>query len=313
MNNVIAITVTFNRSHTLINTITALLNQNYNNLNKIIIVDNCSDYGHKEKINEISKLSDKIEVINLEENLGGAGGFYFGMKYAMDKYNPDWYWIMDDDAYPRENCLEKLMDNSESDNIGFICPMIWGVTKKQYQIYHHKNISLDLVDDLCVIDNIESIKERINVQANAFVGPLISKKAVERYGYPDKELFIYGDDTEYTYRISREMDGFLVRDAIIDHEDLLKENIRSNSSLWFKEYYNLRNRILLINQYSTSFEKRIFSSFKMIFIGMRSILAAFIKREYKGNRLKRAKVFSKAIIDGIMNKKGKRVTIETFK
>lgn len=313
MNNVIAITVTFNRSHTLINTITALLNQNYNNLNKIIIVDNCSDYVHKEKINEISKLSDKIEVINLEENFGGAGGFYFGMKYAMDKYNPDWYWIMDDDAYPRENCLKELMDNSESDNIGFICPMIWGVTKKQYQLYHHKNISLDLVDDLCVIDNIESIKERIHVQANAFVGPLISKKAVERYGYPDKELFIYGDDTEYTYRISREMYGFLVRDAIIDHEDLFKNNIRSNSSLWFKEYYNLRNRILLINQYSTSFEKRIFSSLKMIFIGMRSILAAFIKREYKGNRLKRARVFSKAIIDGIMNKKGKRVTIETFK
>lgn len=45
------------------------------------------------------------------------------------KLAPDWYWLMDDDAYPRKDCLETLLDTGkELPDAGGLCPLSTGST-----------------------------------------------------------------------------------------------------------------------------------------------------------------------------------------
>lgn len=44
-------------------------------------------------------------MITLPENMGGAGGFHEGIKYAFE-HGFDYIWLMDDDGFPAETCLE---------------------------------------------------------------------------------------------------------------------------------------------------------------------------------------------------------------
>lgn len=305
--DVIAITVTYNRIDKLINTVKSLENQE-KEVDKIIIVDNCSNEKNKEGLRIIEKNSDKIEVIWLEENLGGAGGFYIGMEHALEKYDPNWYWIMDDDAYPTNNCLFELMKYKEKlKDIGFLAPAIYGIDNKKYQMYHHKLLSKYKVNDITAVDDYNSLKEITNIEANAFVGPIFPRNVIKELGLPDKDLFIYGDDTEYTYRITRKYKGYLIKNAIINHQDPPYVGKVVAPSAWWKEYYMFRNRFLFVNKFEKNlFNKSIAKIYLILHLAKR-ILATMIKNHYKNYRKIRVNILSKAILDGINNKSGKTI------
>ena len=342
-----AITVTFNRTVTLKKCIAALLAQS-RPVDDIIIVDNHSKPEERAILDELAASNKRIHLHVLSDNMGGAGGFEAGMRLAVDKYPADWYWIMDDDAYPRTDCLEKLLEardaltrkktepnnftkpeikhdnnvnSSENDvqaskiryscsenEIGFLAPLIYGVDLKKYQLYHHKKLcGIALVSNPIV--NTNKDLEKINpVEANAFVGPLISKEAVQKVGIADGSLFIYGDDTEYTYRVTRHFSGFMIRDAVIDHQDppLIGDNYLEPKG-WWKEYYSNRNWMLLVNEFSENIFKRICAKLIVGSKIIRYMIAAAIKPKYAGYRTIRIQLLVLALNDGLKNRHGKSV------
>lgn len=303
---IVAITVTFNSSKFVVRAIDALLRQK-KEIDHIVIVDNNSVAEDKEYIKEYIKNIPKISLLILEENLGGGGGFQAGMKYAREKFDPDWFWLMDDDAFPREDCLEQLLKHGNAnENIGCLVPLIWGVDKKKYQLYHHKRESKFLTRDIQMINSIDDIQEKKEIESSAFVGPLISRRAVEKVGIADGSLFIYGDDLEYIYRISRQFKVYLIKSAVINHQDILMQGNIVNPKIWWKDYYQYRNRIFFICKYARGVQKTIgVLGFSCILL--KKVLGCLIKREYKGYRLERTKILNQAWIDGIKNHRGKTV------
>lgn len=311
--SVIAITVTYNRFNTLKSTIECLNNQKGKHVDKILIVDNGSSKHIIEKLIELEKKYPKVEILYLNENLGGAGGFQMGMKYVLDKYNPDWYWIMDDDAYPRENCLANLIDASQRlNNIGFLAPIIWGVSKKKYQLYHHKMLSKYKIKDLTKELNESNLVDVTEIEANAFVGPLFPKNVVHDLGIPNGGLFIYGDDTEYTYRVSRKYKGYLIKGAVIEHEDPpIKSNI-AEPSVWWKEYYKYRNRIFFIREFSESTMKCLLAEIYFALYLLKEIIKTLLQSRYKGFKVIRIKLLLKSIFHGINGNYGKTLDPDKY-
>lgn len=308
---VVAVTVTYNSSDLLKRCVDALLMQTYI-IDKIIIVDNNSSAEHKEQIESIVKEAETVEAIFMDENLGGAGGFEKGMRYAAQNYDADWYWIMDDDAFPTENCLEKLLKHSDLPDIGCLTPLIYGVDNQAFQLYHHKKIIKFSSTDKTIYKQYEKVPEVSKIEANAFVGPLISKVAVNKIGFPDGGLFIYGDDTEYTHRIfCNGLNVYLIKEAVINHRDVLLAN-SNNYKAWWKAYYMFRNRVMFVDEFNkTSLGKFMGKMFVKSRLFKMSVKARLRRMPKKYKKL-RIKMLKQAYADGKKGISGKTIDPVVF-
>jgi len=181
MDKVIAVIVTYNRQQLLSNCITALKNQT-RKLDGILVINN----GSTDETAAWLKKQKTIEHIS-QENLGSAGGFYTGIKTAFENgYN--WIWLMDDDGYPKEDALEKLLEDDREELLLRNCAVIDTKDKKSFVWRTLQYKTIDEVKDK-VIQNI----------AHPFNGTLLHRRIIERVGFPNPRLFLWGDETEYYY------------------------------------------------------------------------------------------------------------------
>lgn len=110
MNKYAEVIVTYNRKKLLKENIEALLNQTFKD-HDILIVDNNSNDGTKEMVAEIQ--DKRIKYYNTGKNLGGAGGFAFGLRKAIE-LGYLYAWIMDDDSIPEKEALQSLVDKGQA-------------------------------------------------------------------------------------------------------------------------------------------------------------------------------------------------------
>lgn len=192
--------VTFNRLNYLKNAFRAVVNQT-RPPDLIIIVDNCSIDGTSEWLLEMAGKRSDVMVLTMDTNYGGAGGFHYGIDAAW-RWGADWIWTMDDDCQPAPDALEQLirgMDVHDSDSgslIGFLASRVnWKDGR-----CHEMNVP----GIACGTDRRQFSAHRkpVKILYSSFVSILIHRSAVERVGLPIKEFFIYGDDVEYTKRIT---------------------------------------------------------------------------------------------------------------
>ncbi len=211
---VMAIVVTYNRKELLKECINALISQNYRNC-EILIIDNASTDGTKELIDKEFN-NNKIHYKNTGSNLGGAGGFNYGMKEAY-KLGCDYMWIMDDDCIVHKDSLEKLMeaDKELNSNYGFLSSkVLWkddsicvmNIQKKKFSRWL-KNFNRNLQ----------------TIAMASFVSLFVKTSIVEEVGLPIKDFFIWTDDWEYTRRISRKHKCYYVADSVVTHKS--KQNV----------------------------------------------------------------------------------------
>ena len=216
---VMAIIVTYNRKELLKESIKAVLAQNYKNC-EILIVDNASTDGTKEFIKEELK-NKKVHYINTGANLGGAGGFNYGMKEAY-KLGCDLMWIMDDDCIVHTDSLEQLLfaDKELNGQYGFLASKVLWTDGKLCKMNIQK-ISLS--------KKVKDFKSDIvKIKMATFVSLLVKSEVVKKIGLPIKDFFIWSDDLEYTRRISKIYNCYLINNSVVTHKS--KNNIGSDIS-----------------------------------------------------------------------------------
>lgn len=219
---IIALVVTYNRIDWLKKSLKSLTSQT-RKPDEILVIDNSSTDGTHEFLKGLSGL----KVKTLDENTGGAGGFSYGLKCAIED-GADWVWMMDDDALPYRNALEEL----ESAILN----------------YSDANVFLSKLTDK---SNSTPSTRISNALIGTFVGFTVSRNVVEKVGLPDADFFIYADDYEYSKRIRKA--GFKIvkiHSSLIEHKDWIKQKrivrfpfSKPNVPAW-KTYYLFRNPIL---------------------------------------------------------------------
>ena len=213
-----AIIVTYNRKELLLQNIEALLKQTFFELLDIIIIDNASIDG---TFNAVKKYIDTSEItyINTGCNLGGAGGFQYGIRYAAEQ-DYEFVWVMDDDCIPNENALEKFyeIDNELKIDYGYLSSkVLW----KDGSVCH-MNCQRRTVTRC----NKDFESRVVPIKMASFVSLFIPVKIVKQIGLPIKEFFIWTDDWEYTRRISKRYKCYLVNSSVVIHHS--KNNIGAN-------------------------------------------------------------------------------------
>ena len=300
---IIAITVTYNDYDYLKRALEALRNQTLP-LYKIVVVDNNSEPEMQAKLK--TQEDGLVEILWLPQNTGCAGGMQAGMKYTFEKYSPDWYWLMDSDAFPEPNCLGNLLAHeNETANVGILVPLIFGIERQEYQLYHHKKISKLLYRDIQKYSSYDEIPTGASlIDAGPVVGPLVSKRAVNQLGFINSDFFIYGEDVEYTYRLSRKFDEFLVKEAIINHRDV-SETGDQIPTAWWKDYYALRNRILFIKEFQKNYLHGVLGQGMFLMKIMKTLLKNSLSHYNASLKRYRRDLILQAVRDGYAGQKGK--------
>jgi len=205
-----AIIVTFNRKSLLSRCLKAVINQS-KKVDTIIIIDNAStdstfEYLVCERLikDEILKTDAILNVsINNQtilyyrtsSNVGGAGGFYLGLKTAHELNKFDFYWLMDDDGYPSSECLDSQLEYATTND--YVMPV-------SVDINNHESLSWATRKrngnkTLC-LQELRNDWGKVMPFIFPFNGSLLSKTIVEDVGYINPKLFIWGDDYEHYYR-----------------------------------------------------------------------------------------------------------------
>ena len=277
MKNVIAVIVTYNRLNLLKEAVEAVRSQTVS-VAKTIVVNNGSTDGTKEWL-----LQQHDLLVHNQENLGGSGGFYSGIKLAAG-YAADWVWIMDDDTICRSDTLERLVEKVSilnKEKIGFIC-------SKGVWIDGSPHL-MNLVDMKPVVNKSMPFNKYDNhnmllTAGCSFVSVLISMDAIKELGLPYKEFYIWGDDQEYTHRITKS--GYLgvyCSDSIVLHKT--PKNYfayivtDAPANLW-KHKYGFRNEFFQVKK------NKGFLFYMLYTIGMVGFISYKILKNRKDNRFK---------------------------
>lgn len=227
MEKVIAVVVTYNRQALLSECINALRRQS-KPLDAILVVNNGSTDSTEEWL---KKQSDVFFVS--QKNVGSSGGFSTGINWAYQK-GYSWIWCMDDDGYPKEDALQNLLA-ADNGNLRLMnCAVI---DKENKQSFVWKTGEFKTISEVNT-NIIEGI-------GHPFNGTMLHRRIIERVGVPQPKFFLWGDETEYYYRIVRrnQIPVCTVANSIHYHPSTafsIKQDWEYRSG--WKMYYYVRNR-----------------------------------------------------------------------
>ena len=204
MNKLAILVVTYNRKELLKENMAAIFNQTCQEFD-YYICDNASTDGTESIVKEQMRQHANLYYYNTGKNLGGAGGFSYGLKMIAQK-DYDFCWLMDDDSIPQSDALEALAraaDTLGKESFSYLgSTVLWmdGTPCVMNQFVPGTN----------VYDNLRATQNGlIPIEYGSFVGCFVNLLYTRKVGLPIKEFFIYGDDTEYTLRLHKEKPAYM--------------------------------------------------------------------------------------------------------
>ena len=230
--------------------------------------------------------TDNLFYVNTGNNLGGAGGFNFGIKEALKRDQYDYIWLMDDDTIVHEDSLNEFIEKAD-------------ILKNEFSFF--SSIALWKDGTLCnmniqktstkTIEHYSEIsKGLVYIDYASFVSCFINVESIRKVGLPISDFFIYGDDMEFTMRLNTYKPGYLVPKSIVTHKMNSNEGINivdADASRIDRYFYNFRNLLFIHKKYDKK-EYKIFK-LKCYYLIFKILFKA------KNNKFKRIRVIRKAL------------------
>lgn len=154
----------------------------------IIVVDNNTTTTEDEIL--IKKYTS--DFIKLDENLGFAKANNIGCKYAIEKYNPDFLVVSNNDIIIEDkNIINKIEDVYKIDEFDILGPKINtnnGQSVNPFPVYKTKEE---------VINQINKTKKIIKIYNNIILRNLFNLYMSIKYKFKEKRLVYNGNNKEY--------------------------------------------------------------------------------------------------------------------
>ncbi len=251
----VAVVVTHDRRAQLQVTLSRLLQSPKGQLQGVVVVDNQSSDGTADWL--AAQADPRLTVHRSVTNRGGAGGFEAGMRLAMDRFDPDWLVVMDDDARPQPEALAAFhaldLDACEAVSAAVYFPtgQICDMNRPSRNPFWHGQEFLRTLrhgrGGFHLGPAHYEAGQGLEVDVTSFVGFFISRRGVELAGYPDPSLFLYADDGLYTLRLRQAGGRILFQPKVRFEHDCSTFGARQRGRfqpLW-KVYYYHRNLLML--------------------------------------------------------------------
>lgn len=279
MSGTCAIVVTYNRLELLKQCLDAINRQTLS-VNHVIVIDNNSDDGTSDFLNNI--VDKKYIIKHLEKNIGGAGGFSAGLEVAMTYTQDSAFWIMDDDTMVDAFAHEKFYQHkiSLNDDFSFLISNVRWVDGSPTNVMTTSSNWPDKAD-----------KGLVEVLYGTFVSFFVLRTGVQQSGLPISEFFIWGDDAEYSLRLREHGTAYMMSDVFVTHKSnspSVAPDVSADSADRINRYvYYYRNQLYIYRKYFPNEYRRVLISYFL------KVFVVFFKA--KDSRLLRCK----SILQGI--------------
>lgn len=269
-----ALVLTYNRRELVLRCIQALLAQS-RPFASIIIVDNGGSDGTQAAVAALQ--NPLIDYVRIEKNLGAARGFNYAMDYAFGTRRHRWCYMMDDDVIAGPTAVEELVKAYERN---FTHPEQVGWLVSQ------------AVDGQGKANNVPAIDTRprrlgecpdwgqfldqgiVTVRAAALSGMLMPITTYESFGNLNPDFVVWGEDLEYTFRITEQRPGLIVGQSKVTHLraqsgdiSIFLENDRSRVPNFYYLYRNqmyVRRRYMGLHAYANGLVRGLFETGRLV-------------------------------------------------
>ena len=333
---VCSVIVTYgDRFHLLKQVIEACLREG---IDKIIVVDNASVENSRKQLKEYDKEIDKLKVIYLDENTGSAGGYKIGLQEVYNCKECEYIWLLDDDNMPQKDSLKILKEfwnsydmKNKEDNLCLLSfrpdrvaykeaimtnnPNLVLGRKNSFLGFHILDLPKKIIRVLKRKAVIKTFTENLDIKSGRvavapYGGMFFHKNLINKIGYPKEEFFVYADDHEWSYRITKNSGKIiLVLDSVLEDIDKSWNISRKKEPAFsiiakgnsFRVYYSTRNRVF--------FEVNNLITNNLMYEINKNIYSFLVKVNAEANSFK---AFKKAIYDGINRRLGKNENLNCF-
>ena len=208
----------------------------------------------KKYLGESVKDAKILRSLNIDfikqRNLGSAGGWNTGLKYAI-KYAFDAAWLMDDDGYPDKKAYE-ILKKAFSEKMSCISSVIINENDKSKFVFPYPIINKFKIpkngiykQNIKLVSNLPSFcKNNLYPWIHPFNGILISIEAVKKIGNVNTDYFLYGDEVDYFFRLRKVGKAFSHSKALHFHPEVSKRPLNK-----IKIFYLIRNSLINYKKY----------------------------------------------------------------
>lgn len=189
---------------------------------RIVIVDNGSSERSREFLRKRGSEDPRLRVVSVATNSGSAGGFRVGLAAALEQ-DCDLVWVLDDDNRPEPNALAALLAAAKATPAPAAFLSLRS-DRPQYAEYaaggradacfggpdSFLSFSWDVLGWKALrrlagaADALRSDALRTReVPYGPYGGLFVPREILAELGLPREDFYLYGDDHEFTHRITR--------------------------------------------------------------------------------------------------------------
>jgi dTDP-4-dehydrorhamnose reductase len=245
--------LTYNRRELVLRCVNALLAQTHP-LKSIIVIDNGSTDGTGEALAELK--SPLVQVVRIEENIGAARGFTYMLDYGFKNAKVEWGYMMDDDVICEPTAVEELVKAYEKnftapEQVGFLVSQAVDGQGRANNVPHIDTRPRRAGE--CPDWGLYLDQGIVSVRGSPMSGMLMPRTTFDDFGNLNSEFVIWGEDLEYTLRITEQRPGLIVGRSKIVHLraqtgdiSIFLENDRERVPNF---YYLYRNQLFVRRKY----------------------------------------------------------------
>ncbi|WP_091733599.1 glycosyltransferase [Nocardioides scoriae] len=238
---VVAVVVTWNRRELLAESLAAVQAQTHAPV-AVVVVDNASTDG----TGEVLAGRDDLDVVHLQRNTGGAGGFAAGVAQALT-HDPHLVWLLDDDTVPTPEALAELVRVWREHDPGAPRPavlasrVVWTDGRD-----HPMNTPRPRPGTTEAERRRAAAVGAVPVRSASFVSLLCDAEVVRERGLPLADYFLWNDDFEYSTRLVRDRVGLYCPRSVVVHKTKVFGSTDADPGERF--YFEVRNKVWLFTR-----------------------------------------------------------------
>lgn len=242
------VTVLFNSNDVLDEFLASLSIQGFQNF-KLYLVDN--SYSHESEkyiLEALKKVTFQIAYLPQKKNIGIAAGNNVGIKQSL-KDECDAVILLNNDIDFDDKYLLSSFETNFITGKSVIVPKIYFDGTNKIWFLNGK-INIFKANVTHFHDQVEDVGQFISIKETLYSPTcfmLIDSKIFEQVGLMDESFFVYMDDVDFVYRLSKvNQKIYVLEDKIINHKVGFSSG-GSTSDFSFSQM--LKNRILFIEKH----------------------------------------------------------------